>query len=160
MNNIIICLTFALWIINYIFTIKKSIYYRNNSEKALIKNKINFGIIYLLIIFIIFDLIYFSTPKIDIVRKLLFSAMNLYILINSFYFKEKNSINYKTTDITVFLSLFVLTIIPFSIYFIGHSYRTTYYVLFIYLILNYYMTIIISRIIDRIKKDLVKNDSK
>ena len=102
----------------------------------------HFETIILYAIFIYFSIYYKDASQIFLVEVLLFTAINLYLYINTFYDKNKNNSSIETKDISTILITLIIVIIP-TIYFISTNNReVTYYILFGYSFFAYIIAII------------------
>lgn len=153
MKNFFVYLSFIPWFLYYVSMCK-------NAMKDIKKSDVNFkwfgksffrifrlDNIILFAIYLFFSFVNTDASQLWLVKLLLFSGINLYLYINSFYDKNKIREKIKTDDIsTVFIILF-LSLIPI-IYFISTKNHTiTYYIMFGFSFFNYFIAFI-SKIIN------------
>ena len=145
----------------------------NNALKVLNKNEIsirwlgkNFFKVFhvdniiLFAIYLFFSFINTDASQLWLVKILLFSSINLYLYINTFYDKHRIEEKIVTDDIsTIFIILF-LAFIPI-IYFIStKSYTVTYFIMFGFGFFNYLITFIAKKINDWSFNMVVKHGNK
>ena len=151
-NKIIIYITFIPWILFYsklIHTALKETKYKKINFSWLKKhfnNIIHFDILILIVLFY-----YFSKYDDYIVDKMLFSVINLYLFVNSYYDKRnisKNKLNKE--DLIPIIIIVLISIIPFILYEMNENLLSIYQTLFIYSLFAYILVLIIRLIISKI----------
>ena len=149
-NKIIIYLTFIPWILFYGKLIKMALKETKNKKLNFKWFKQNFSIIiHFDIIILILLFIYFASFKDSFVNKMLFSIMNLYLYVNTFYDKRSNLNKVlDKTDILPSIIICLISIIPFILYELKIiKLATIYLISFIYAALAYIIVIVIRKIL-------------
>ena len=149
-NKIVIYLTFIPWLLFFGKLVKMALKETKNKKldskwfKEHFSTIIHFDIIILILLFI-----YFSIYNDSFVDMMLFSVMNLYLYVNSFYDKRNTSNrNLDKKDILPGIIILIISIIPFLLYiFKVIKLVTVYTILFIYAALAYLLVILIRKII-------------
>lgn len=165
MFKFLVYLTFIPWLLYFITLSKNTIKVlkTNKLTKEWIKSNIfnifHFENLILFGIFIFFSIAYRSRDQIWLVDALLFSAINLYLFINTYYQKKKTNAKITNSDIPIILILIILTCIPFIFYASTHKYVIVYYILFAYIFFDYPIVYISKQINDLIIK-MVKKENE
>lgn len=158
MERLIIYITFIPWLLCYGFNIRNNLKSTKNIKfnfkwfKKNLPKMIYFEEILLIAIFI-----YFSTYDNKTVNEMLFSVMNLYLFVNTFYNRRAMSNN--KLDITDLSTILIIVIISFGPYFFfikTNNLIYTYYILFGYIFFSYLITIF-GRFIDFLLKKVFKS---
>lgn len=148
MAKTIIYITFIPWILHYSFSVYNSLRLTKSMKfnfKWLKKNysKI-FHIEELLLIAIFVYLSRYGTQTFsNIVKEMLFSVMNLYLFVNSFY--DKRTITTKKlglSDLKEIIILVLITIIPFVYFMKTNNMVYTYYIMFSYGFFNFLFVLV------------------
>ena len=149
-NKIMIYLTFIPWLLFFGKLVKMALKETKNKKldfkwfKAHFSTIVHFDIIILILLFV-----YFASFKDSFVNMMLFSVMNLYLYVNTFYDKRnisKRKLDNK--DILPGIIILIISIIPFLLYqFKVIKLVTAYTILFIYAALAYLLVILIRKII-------------
>lgn len=138
-KTIITLLTFIPWFLYSVSTSQRTIKKIRNKEK---KTKlINKNDIVLTIIFSLFTIIFYKSPQIKLVKILLFITFNIYLLLYSIYDKNNKTSLEKKEQIILLINI-LFFIIPIIFYLITKYYTITYYIMFIYNILNGLLTLL------------------
>ncbi len=158
MKKILVLASFIPWLL-YFFSLCKNTLKdikTNEINKEWIKenflkvfhldNLILFGL------FIIFVSIYRNSGKIFITKLLLFSSINLYLLANRYYDKNKHKYNIGNEDISTILIIVIISLIPISVYNITGWYTVSYILMFAFAFFNYYIVIVAKKINDLLIK--------
>ena len=147
-NKIVNYITFIPWVLFFGKLIKMALketkhknlnfkWFRSNFSKI-----IHFDIIILILLFI-----YFASFEDTLVDRMLFSVMNLYLFVNTFY--DKRNISNKSLDkkdIIPSIIIILLSLIPFILYeFKIIKVATVYLILFIYTVVAYILVILIRK---------------
>ena len=161
MTKLIIYLTFIPWLL-YFSTICK------NALKDIKNTKINkvwfkknvlkifhFDNIILFAIFIFFSKNYPEASQIWLVEVLLFSVINLYLYMNTYYDKHKSNKKMEISDTSSILIILLLTLIPIIYYISSDNYINTYYIMFAYCFFNY-IIVLASQKINNILINFIK----
>lgn len=167
MTKLIIYLTFVPWFLYFIVLCKNAlkVLKENKMSKIWLKENIfkifRFDNIILFAIFFYFSAYHHEANQILLVDTMLFSAINLYLFINTYYDKNKNNNKIDQNDISTILILLLITLIPFIYYTSTNNYVITYYILFAYGFFNY-LIVFISRCINIFINNKVrsKNENK
>ena len=151
MNKIIILITLIPWILYCIFLTKNNLIKLKENHFLLsninIKELLPIRNILLFIVFISISIIYKDSNQIELVNSLLFSTINLFLFIYSYYDNNEYELELTNKDI---LSLILLTIIVSIITIISLSIKD---ILLIYNIL--FATSIINIIILYVSKKII-----
>ena len=151
MNKIIIIITLIPWILYCIFLTKNNLIKLKENHFLLsninIKELLPIRNILLFIVFISISIIYKDSNQIELVNSLLFSTINLFLFIYSYYDNNEYELELTNKDI---LSLILLTIIVSIITIISLSIKD---ILLIYNIL--FATSIINIIILYVSKKII-----
>ena len=102
---------------------------------------------------------YKEADQLWLAKVLLFSSINLYLYINTFYDESKKKIKIGAGDISTMLILVILMLIPIVFYVAFHKYTITYYILFVYSFFYYPITII-SKTINNLLLKLVRRNNE
>lgn len=158
MKKILVLASFIPWLL-YFFSLCKNTLKdikTNEINKEWIKdnflkvfhldNLILFGL------FIIFVSIYRNSGKIFITKLLLFSSINLYLLANRYYDKNKHKYNIGNEDISTILIIVIISLIPISVYNITGWYTVSYILMFAFAFFNYFIVIVAKKINDLLIK--------
>ena len=148
MKKIVFYLTLLPWFL-YFSKISK------NNLKSIRKAKINFEWIknnffkifrfdnlILIGVFVFFAKFYPDASQIWLVKTLLFSIINLYLFINTYYEKEKNPSHIVTDDVSTLLIILIISILPVIYYIATGHYTITYYVLFGYNFFSFFIVLV------------------
>ena len=147
-NKIINYITFIPWVLFFGKLIKMALKETKNKNlnfkwfKSHFSTIIHFDIIILILLFI-----YFASFEDTLVDRMLFSVMNLYLFVNTFY--DKRNISNKSLDkkdIIPSIIIILLSLIPFILYeFKIIRVATVYLILFIYTVVAYILVILIRK---------------
>lgn len=157
MTRIIICLTFIPWILYLISSSSRIIkeFRGQKINKDFIKNNLfnlfRLDTIILILIYIFFSATYPNADQIWLIRVLLFTSINLYLVLNSIYDK-KNKEKLVKKEYNIIFLLVILLLIPVIIYLITKKYTIIYYVMFGYSILHGLLVLLCSIINSKINK--------
>ncbi len=166
MKNFFVYLSFIPWFLYYISMCK-------NALKVIKMNNVNFKWLgknffkvfhidntILFAIYVFFSYINTDASQLWLVKLLLFSGINLYLYINTFYDKHRITDKIKTDDIsTIFIILFI-ALIPIIVYISTKSYTIAYYIMFAFAFFNYIVTYIAKLINDWSFNMVVKHGNK
>lgn len=166
MMKLFVNLSFIPWCLYFIALSSKSLkkinnydinfkYIRNNFFKI-----IRFDNLLLVGIFTYFSLFYLESDQIRLVRILLFSVINLYLFINSFYEGKKIEDKLGKEDVTVIMIILFLMLIPMIFYLSTRRYLISYYIMFVYNFLAFFIVLFSSKINDIILSLVGRNESK
>lgn len=152
MERAIIYITFIPWFLHYSFSIINSLKLTKSMKFNFTWLKKNFGKIFhieeiLLIAIFVYLSGYGNQTFSNIVHQMLFSVMNLYLFVNSFYDKRtitENKIG--LSDLKEIIILVFITTIPFIYFIRTNNMLNTYYIMFCYGFLNF-IFVLISRLI-------------
>ena len=156
MNKIIILITLIPWILYCIFLTKNNLI--KLKENHFLLSNINIKNILLFIIFISIYIIYKDSNQIELVNSLLFSTINLFLFIYSYYDNNEYELELTNKDI---LSLILLTIIVSIITIISLSIKDillTYNILFATSIINIIILYVSKKIISIVRR--INNEIK
>ena len=148
MTTYIVYLTFIPWVLYFITICKKALNDIKNKKTNMEYYKKNFFKIFpfdtliLTGIFVIVCKFYKSADQIWLAKILLFSSINLYLYINTFYDESRKKNRIGTGDISTMLILTIIMLLPIIFYVATHHYTITYYILFGYSFFYYPITII------------------
>lgn len=162
MQKYIVYLTFIPWILHFIEISKISLKSLNDMKSAktwLKKNFFNvfrFDNLILFAIFIYFTINYSSADQIWLVEILLFSAIYLYLYINSYYDKNKKNSKITSRDFSTILIVLILMLIPVIYYVSTKKIKITYYIFFGYTFFNFIIVGISKLINDLVLKIISK----
>ena len=138
---IITLLTFIPWIAYTIAATNRSIKTIRN-QKLDEKLKIfHLDTIVLGLLFLIIALIFKNSDQIKLVKMLLFITFNIYLLLYCIYDK-KNKYDIDKKDRKIIYIMLLIMIIPIIFYLATKFYTITYYIMFIYNILNTYLVLL------------------
>lgn len=149
-NKIIIYLTFIPWILFYGKLIKMALKETKNKKLDSKWFRKNFStIIHFDIIILILLFVYFASFKDTFVNEMLFSVMNLYLFVNTFYDKRSNLNKVlDKKDILPSIIILFISIVPFILYEFKIIKLSTIYLLsFLYAALAYIIVIIIRKVL-------------
>ena len=162
MNKIIILITWIPWILYCIFLTKNNLIKLKENHFLLsninIKELLPIKNILLFIIFISISIIYKDSNQIELVNSLLFSTINLFLFIYSYYDNNEYELELTNKDI---LSLILLTIIVSIITIISLSIKDillTYNILFATSIINIIILYVSKKIISIVRR--INNEIK
>ena len=162
MNKIIILITLIPWILYCIFLTKNNLIKLKENHFLLsninIKELPPIKNILLFIIFISISIIYKDSNQIELVNSLLFSTINLFLFIYSYYDNNEYELELTNKDI---LSLILLTIIVSIITIISLSIKDillTYNILFATSIINIIILYVSKKIISIVRR--INNEIK
>ncbi len=162
MNKIIILITLIPWILYCIFLTKNNLIKLKENHFLLsninIKELLPIKNILLFIIFISISIIYKDSNQIELVNSLLFSTINLFLFIYSYYDNNEYELELTNKDI---LSLILLTIIVSIITIISLSIKDillTYNILFATSIINIIILYVSKKIISIVRR--INNEIK
>ena len=162
MNKIIILITLIPWILYCIFLTKNNLIKLKENHFLLsninIKELLPIKNILLFIIFISISIIYKDSNQIELVNSLLFSTINLFLFIYSYYDNNEYELELTNKDI---LSLILLTIIVSIITIISLSIKAillTYNILFATSIINIIILYVSKKIISIVRR--INNEIK
>jgi len=147
-DKYIVLITFIPWILFFIVSILNNLNNKNYQVFSLKYLKKSFFKIFRIdTLFLIIAFYYFSSFDKEFVDKYLFAVMCLYLFMNSFYEKkEKIKKDFFKQNILNLILLFLIMLIPFMVYFIGHKLVLTYKIMLLYLYLEYVLIILVSYI--------------
>lgn len=162
MNKIIILITLIPWILYCIFLTKNNLIKLKENHFLLsninIKELLPIKNILLFIIFISISIIYKDSNQIELVNSLLFSTINLFLFIYSYYDNNEYELELTNKDT---LSLILLTIIVSIITIISLSIKDillTYNILFATSIINIIILYVSKKIISIVRR--INNEIK
>ena len=152
-NEYITILTFIPWIILFIIVSLTNLNNDNYQKFSLKYLKKNFFKIFRIdLLFLIIVFYYFASFNKDFVDKYLFTAMLIYLCVNSFYEKKsKLKKSFFKKNILRLVLLFIVMMIPFIIYFINKNLVLTYKIMLLYLFFNSVIIILINYV-NKLKK--------
>jgi len=110
-------------------------------------------------IFVFFAKYHKDANQIWLVKVLLFSAINLYLYINTYHIKHNNN-SLDKNNISTVLILLIIMFIPILFYALTGKYTTTYYILFVYSFFYYPIAVICFKINNLLIKRVSKNENK
>lgn len=152
MGKTIIYITFIPWFLHYGFSTFKALKLTKSMKFNFKWLKKNFNKIFhieelLLIAIFVYLSNYGNQTFSNIVHQMLFSAMNLYLFVNSFYDKRTDTTNkIGLSDLKEIIILFFIACIPFIYFIRTENMLYTYYLMFSYGFLNF-IFVLISRLI-------------
>ncbi len=158
MKTYIVYLTFIPWILYFIRVCKKALIeikgkkVNNEYVKKNFFHIFPFDIIILIAIFVFVAKFYKDASQIWLAKILLFSSINLYLFINTYYDETHKKSNIGTGDISTILILLFLMLIPIIFYVSTKKYTITYYILFGYSFFYYPITFISKKLNDILLK--------
>lgn len=139
---IITLLTFIPWIAYTIAATNRSIKTIRN-QKLDEKLKIfHLDTIVLGLLFLIIALIFKNSDQIKLVKMLLFITFNIYLLLYCIYDK-KNKYDIDKKDRKIIYIMLLIMIIPIIFYLTTKFYTITYYIMYIYNIINTYLVLLL-----------------
>lgn len=149
MDEIVIYITFIPWLLYYFYNVFNAlkIIKNKNVNISWVKNHLfqifHFNDLMLYGIFFYFTGLYGDAEQIWLVSVLLFSVINLYLFINSFYdvYRSKNKLG--VSDLSLILLVILTTAIPLIYYVSTKEYIWTYYILFIFGFCHYPIAILV-----------------
>ena len=162
MRKFIVLISFIPWLLFFLYKCKNTLKDLKNKRvtgewiKKNILSLFHFDNLILFAIFLFFCKIYKDSDQIYLTKILLFSSINLYLLINQFYEKKYHKTTIGVEDISTILIIIFLSLIPIIFYTITGHYTITYYIMFAYNFANF-LIVFLSKIINdalikRIKK--------
>lgn len=160
MNKIIILVTLIPWILYYIFLSRNNLIKLKDSHYLLFntKNILPIKNILLFIVFITISIVYKTSTQIELVNSLLFSTINLFLFIYSYYentdYELDLSIKDKLTIIFQSIITFIFIIVSISI----NNSLITYIILFTISILNIILLYVSNKIISIVRR--INNEIK
>lgn len=147
-DKYIVLITFIPWLLFFIVSILNNLNnkdYKTFSLKYLKKNF--FKIFRIDTLFLIIAFYYFSSFGKEFVDKYLFAVMCLYLFMNSFYEKkEKIKKDFFKKNFLNLVLLFIIMLIPFTVYFIKQKLVLTYKIMLLYLYFEYIMILLVNYI--------------
>lgn len=138
---IITLLTFIPWIAYTIAATNRSIKTIRNQKLDEKLKKFHLDTIVLGLLFLIIALIFKNSDQIKLVKMLLFITFNIYLLLYCIYDK-KNKYDIDKKDRKIIYIMLLIMIIPIIFYLATKFYTITYYIMFIYNILNTYLVLL------------------
>ena len=162
MNKIIILITLIPWLLYFIFLTKNNIIILRKNHYNLfsisIKNLISIKSILLFILFIVISIFYRKVAQIELINSLLFSTINIFLFIYSYYENNNYQVNLLLKEKLYLLSLSIImfTITAISLNFNNCLY--TYIILFTSSILNIILLYISKKIINIVRR--INNETK
>lgn len=109
-------------------------------------------------IFVFFAKYHKDANQIWLVKVLLFSAINLYLYLNTYHLKYNRSVD--KSNISTILLLLIIMFIPIVFYGVTGKYTTTYYILFVYSFFYYAIAMICYKINNLLINNASKNENK
>lgn len=153
MNKIIILITLVPWLLYYIFLSRNNIIKLRENHYVLsnfnIRELLPIKNILLYIVYITISVIYKDSNQIELVNSLLFSTINLFLFIYSYYDNKEYELDLSTKEV---LYLGITTIITSIILLISISIKETYNILFAYSIINIIILYISKKIINIVRR--------
>lgn len=147
-DKYIVLITFIPWLLFFIVSILNNLNnkdYKTFSLKYLKKNF--FKIFRIDTLFLIIAFYYFSSFGKEFVDKYLFAVMCLYLFMNSFYEKkEKIKKDFFKKNFLNLVLLFIVMLIPFTVYFVKQRLVLTYKIMLLYLYFEYIMILLVNYI--------------
>lgn len=158
MDEVIIYLTFIIWLLYYLLRCKNALkdIDLNKEPKYFKWFKMNFKIMPFLLIILF---IYFMKFDNELVNKILFFTINLYLYIDLIHedITTKKKFKLTTKNKIMFLLLLLISIFPFIYFYVTKNLSTTYLLLFIYTYFAYILVLIMLIIDKKIEKHLSKS---
>ena len=148
MKLYLVYLTFIPWILYFLSICKKALYELKNKKINIEYLKKNFfrmfpfDTLILTALFVFVAKFYKDASELWLAKVLLFSSINLYLYINTFYDDAKKRIKVGPGNISTMLIIVIVMLIPIVFYVAFHKYTITYYILFGYSFFYYPITII------------------
>ena len=162
MNKIIILITLIPWLLYFIFLTKNNIIVLKNNNYSLskipTKELISTKSILLFLLFIVISIIYRKVDQIELINSLLFSTINIFLFIYSYYENNSNQVNLLLKEKLYLLTLSIITFIITVISLTFHNCLYTYIILFASSILNIILLYISRKIIKIVRR--VNNEIK
>lgn len=153
MNKIIILITLVPWLLYYIFLSRNNLIKLRENHYVLsnfnIRELLPIKNILLYIVYITISVIYKDSNQIELVNSLLFSTINLFLFIYSYYDNKEYELDLSTKEV---LYLGITTIITSIILLISISIKETYNILFAYSIINIIILYISKKIINIVRR--------
>jgi len=153
MNKIIILITLVPWLLYYIFLSRNNIIKLRENHYVLsnfnIRELLPIKNILLYIVYITISVIYKDSNQIELVNSLLFSTINLFLFIYSYYDNKEYELDLSTKEV---FYLGITTIITSIILLISISIKETYNILFAYSIINIIILYISKKIINIVRR--------
>lgn len=147
MSAVVIYSTFVIWLLYYLLLCKnalKEISFDKETKylKWLKKNFYNVFKIMTLLLIMLF--IYFMKFNNELVNKILFFTINLYLYIDLIYVdaNTKKKLKFNKSNKIIFALLIIASTIPFIYYFFTHNLAITYLFLFLYSYFSYFLVLI------------------
>lgn len=160
MNKIILIITIFPWLLYTIYLSKNNLIKLKENHYLLsnfsIMNIISIKNILLFLVYIIIITIYKSSNQINLVSKLLFSTINLFLFIYTYYEYNNYDLSLTTKDKLIIVITTIITSITIIISLCIQNNTYTYCILFAYSILNIiilYISNKISHIVRRISNE-------
>ena len=153
MDKIIVYFTFIPWLLYYFYNVINAVLVVKDKKisgqwmKKHIFQLFHFNDLILYAIFFYFLELYNNADHIWLVSILLFSAINLYLFINSFYDVNRSKNRIEVSDFSNIMIIVIITIIPFIYYMLTGSYINTYCILFA-MGFGHYLVAIVTKIIN------------
>ncbi len=158
MDEVIIYLTFIIWLLYYLLRCKNALkdIDLNKEPKYFKWFKKNFKIMPFLLIILF---IYFMKFDNELVNKILFFTINLYLYIDLIHedITTKKKFKLTTKNKIMFLLSLLISIFPFIYFYVTKNLSTTYLLLFIYTYFAYILVLIMLIIDKKIEKHLSKS---
>lgn len=154
MNKLITLITLIPWILYLIYLSKNNIIKlkENNYSLIGIKHILPIKNILFFISFIIFYIIYKKSEQIDLVLALLFTTINLFLCIYSYYENEEYDFNITIENIFTFIAISIVVTIITLISLTIKSILITYIILFTTSILNIILLYVSNKIINIVRR--------
>lgn len=106
----------------------------------------------LIIIFILFSLIYRKVDQIQLIRILLFAAINLYLFLHCIYDKKRITEPLKKKECKMLIFISILMLVPIIFYLLDKKYTITYYIMFAYSFFSPIIVLIMMSLYKKIKR--------
>lgn len=154
MGRLITYITFIPWLLNYGVNIRNAIRSTKSEKitKKWLKNNLA-KMIHVESLLLISIFIYFTKFDNNTVNKMLFSVMNIYFFINTFYDKRVDTRNKtEVNDISTILITIILSFIPLIIFLKTNNLALTYLIDFAYVFFSYIVVITARKIDNLINK--------
>lgn len=152
MTRLFIFASFIPWLLYFFYQCRNALkdLKNNKVDKEWLKKNLfkifHFDNLILFGIFLYFSNVYKNSNQIFLTKLLLFSCINLYLLVNRYYDKNRNKNKITNEDISTILIIIILSLIPISVYNITREYTVSYYIMFIFSFFNYLIVYISQKI--------------